>query len=74
MTDIKLGTKYDCPSCSIKFYDFGKQEPICPKCGTLYGEGLEQSQKKPAKTKAKAKAKPKAKKSTKGRGKGEEEE
>lgn len=68
MTDIKLGTKYDCPSCGIKFYDFGKQEPICPKCGTNYGEALEQSQKKPTKARATAK------KTTKARGKSEEEE
>jgi uncharacterized protein (TIGR02300 family) len=28
-----LGTKYECTSCSTKFYDLGKPEPICPKCG-----------------------------------------
>ncbi|MCP4247318.1 MAG: TIGR02300 family protein [bacterium] len=28
-----LGTKHECTSCSTKFYDLGKAEPICPKCG-----------------------------------------
>jgi len=28
-----LGKKHDCPSCGTKFYDLGKAEPICPKCG-----------------------------------------
>lgn len=29
----ELGKKHECPSCSAKFYDLGKPEPICPKCG-----------------------------------------
>ena len=29
----ELGSKHECPSCGIKFYDLGKPEPICPKCG-----------------------------------------
>ena len=33
MPEIKLGTKYDCYNCGTKFYDLGKPEPICPKCG-----------------------------------------
>lgn len=33
MPEIKLGNKYDCYSCGTKFYDLGKNEPICPKCG-----------------------------------------
>ncbi|HEX2643378.1 MAG TPA: TIGR02300 family protein [Thermoanaerobaculia bacterium] len=33
MPDLKLGTKYDCYNCSTKFYDLGKSDPICPKCG-----------------------------------------
>ena len=28
-----LGTKHECTSCSTRFYDLGKPEPICPKCG-----------------------------------------
>lgn len=33
MPEIKLGNKYDCYSCGTKFYDLGKAESICPKCG-----------------------------------------
>ncbi|HEY3566533.1 MAG TPA: TIGR02300 family protein [Thermoanaerobaculia bacterium] len=33
MPELKLGTKYDCYNCGTKFYDLGKSEPICPKCG-----------------------------------------
>ena len=29
----ELGKKYTCYSCHTKFYDLGKPEPICPKCG-----------------------------------------
>ena len=28
-----LGEKYVCFSCGAKFYDLGKPEPRCPKCG-----------------------------------------
>ena len=28
-----LGKKYTCFQCAAKFYDFGKPEAICPKCG-----------------------------------------
>jgi hypothetical protein len=28
-----LGTKYECFSCGARFYDLGKPEAICPKCG-----------------------------------------
>jgi len=28
----KLGFKWTCFSCQSKFYDLGKDEPICPKC------------------------------------------
>lgn len=30
---MALGKKYTCYVCSTKFYDLGKPEPICPKCG-----------------------------------------
>ena len=40
MSASKLGTKHECISCGVKFYDLGKPRPICPKCGT--------DQKKPA--------------------------
>jgi len=28
-----LGNKYECYSCGAKFYDLGRAEPTCPKCG-----------------------------------------
>lgn len=28
-----LGKKFTCYSCGTKFYDFGKPEKVCPKCG-----------------------------------------
>ena len=33
MPELKLGTKHECFSCGTKFYDLGKSEAICPKCG-----------------------------------------
>lgn len=33
MPELKLGTKHECYSCGTKFYDLGKAEPTCPKCG-----------------------------------------
>lgn len=33
MPEIKLGNKFDCFSCGTKFYDLGKSEAVCPKCG-----------------------------------------
>ena len=31
---VNLGRKHICtnPDCGVKFYDFGKSEPVCPKC------------------------------------------
>jgi len=29
----KLGNKFECYNCSTRFYDLGKSEAICPKCG-----------------------------------------
>ncbi len=28
-----LGKKFTCFQCAGKFYDFGKPEALCPKCG-----------------------------------------
>jgi len=28
-----LGGRWECYGCSSKFYDLGKPDPICPKCG-----------------------------------------
>lgn len=33
MPELKLGTKHTCYNCSTKFYDLGKNEMVCPKCG-----------------------------------------
>ncbi len=33
MPELKLGTKFTCYSCATKFYDLGKSDPLCPKCG-----------------------------------------
>jgi uncharacterized protein (TIGR02300 family) len=33
MPELKLGSKFECYSCGTKFYDLGKSEPLCPKCG-----------------------------------------
>ena len=31
-----LGSKRVCPSCSIRFYDLGKDPAVCPECETGY--------------------------------------
>ena len=28
-----LGGKYTCFKCECKFYDLGREEPLCPRCG-----------------------------------------
>lgn len=28
-----LGIKHECASCGTKFYDLGRADAICPKCG-----------------------------------------
>jgi hypothetical protein len=33
MPEMKLGTKHECFNCGTKFYDLGKSEALCPKCG-----------------------------------------
>lgn len=45
-----LGKKWTCFGCGAKFYDFGKPEPLCPKCGANQKEA-------PAKPKAPKKEK-----------------
>lgn len=30
------GTKRACPSCSVRFYDLGRDPVVCPACGTSY--------------------------------------
>ena len=36
-----LGRKYECAECGAKFYDLGKAEPICPRCGTTVAHAAE---------------------------------
>jgi uncharacterized protein (TIGR02300 family) len=38
----ELGTKFECFSCGAKFYDLGKPEPLCPKCGANQKEARKQ--------------------------------
>jgi uncharacterized protein (TIGR02300 family) len=33
MAELNLGSKFECYNCGTRFYDLGKSEPICPKCG-----------------------------------------
>lgn len=33
---MALGTKRTCRDCGARFYDFGKPEPACPKCGSFF--------------------------------------
>lgn len=33
MPEVKLGDKHECYNCGAKFYDLGKKELVCPKCG-----------------------------------------
>ena len=59
----RLGTKWTCYSCGIKFYDLKKPEPMCPKCQADQRESpvLE---KKPARAKRATKKKKTARKKT----------
>jgi hypothetical protein len=43
-----LGEKYVCFSCGAKFYDLGKPEPRCPKCGADQREAPRQARVRPA--------------------------
>lgn len=70
----ELGTKHECPSCGIKYYDLGKTEIVCPKCGAAPDEegagpasaGTSAAQKKKKKKKkAAGKKKTASKKTTK---------
>jgi len=39
MPELKLGTKHACYNCGTKFYDLGKSEALCPKCGANQKDG-----------------------------------
>lgn len=34
MVKPELGEKHTCVSCGVRFFDFGKNPALCPKCGT----------------------------------------
>ena len=36
MAKAELGTKRECPSCGTRYYDLGKEPPVCPRCGTEF--------------------------------------
>ena len=59
----ELGNKHECLGCGTKFYDLGKNELICPKCGENQkdlAETQDSSTKKKTKKKKKTKTKKKA--------------
>jgi uncharacterized protein (TIGR02300 family) len=41
MPELKLGTKFECFNCGTKFYDLGKPEAVCPKCGANQKDSLQ---------------------------------
>jgi hypothetical protein len=48
-----LGKKHECSACGAKYYDLGKPEPLCPKCGAnLDGKTLEEVEAEAAAAKA----------------------
>lgn len=44
MPELKLGAKFECFSCGTKFYDLGKSEPLCPKCGANQKDAVSSDQ------------------------------
>ena len=51
----RLGKKWTCYSCEIKFYDMNRPEPTCPKCQADQRESPVFEKKKPARARAKKK-------------------
>jgi len=77
----ELGNKHECLGCGVKFYDLGKNELICPKCGenqkelaeTQNGAAGKETSRKKKSSKAKPKKKAPAKKKAKAAKKSAEE-
>jgi len=44
----RLGTRWSCAECGVGFYDLGKPEALCPKCGTKQVADLPVKKKKVA--------------------------
>lgn len=40
MTNSSWGTKRNCPSCSVHFYDLNKTPAVCPKCSHQFDPTL----------------------------------
>ena len=36
MSNPEWGMKRICPNCGTRYYDFQKEPPVCPVCGTVY--------------------------------------
>lgn len=36
MVKAEWGLKRICPNCGTRYYDFHKEPPACPACGTVY--------------------------------------
>lgn len=36
MAKAEWGSKRECPSCGTRYYDLGKEPPVCPRCGTEF--------------------------------------
>jgi hypothetical protein len=30
---VELGKKHECPDCNVRFYDLGRPQAVCPRCG-----------------------------------------
>ena len=53
-----LGQKHECSECGAKFYDLGKPDPDCPRCGApVSGEAEEPKPKSRKKRRAASPAK-----------------
>jgi uncharacterized protein (TIGR02300 family) len=42
-----LGKKYECAECGTKFYDLGKSDRPCPRCGSNQRAALEREKAPP---------------------------
>ncbi len=65
-TTADLGNKHECPNCAVKYYDLGKSDPHCPKCGaSVTGELPDEDEATDAEPEKKTTAKKTKKKTTK---------
>jgi uncharacterized protein (TIGR02300 family) len=45
-----LGKKHECAECGTKFYDLGKPDPACPRCGSNQRAAPEREKPAPVRT------------------------